>query len=759
VAQCDGKAKPAGRIDYTYDLVGNRTSQKRTGSAGSDLTTYLYDDADQLQAETVLGGAHSRLTTYDYDERGNQTRVGGDKFAYHLDNSVAKATVNGTSTAFRYGAEGMRLASTTTGAAGESSTQRWQWDMAGTLPQIATDTVETGGTVVEKRGFTYGPDDEPLALLDPGTGVHSYTHDWLGGIANMLAPNGTLEQGYDYDPFGNPRVGESLAAQAIPDVQSPANPMKFQGAYQDSSTGEGNYFMRARNYNPGTGRFTTRDPMPVTQQAVSSYTYGSNNPLAFTDPTGMVPAAGDTGAGATPDEGTTVPTGPSPEDLAKANQLQSKSTLDVILEAGGQILMEILGINDILNCVKGDLMACVSMVVGALPWGKIFKAKKIAEAIFKAGKAVVTFFQELKWAKAIISGAEKAAEAAKAAAAAAAKAAAEKAAKVKAAAEAAAKKAAAEAQAKAKALASKAKAKTKKGAGETKDPPSCTHSFTGDTRVLLADGTSRPIAELEPGDTVAAAEPSTGEKGPRQVEKTIRTDHDKHFVDVTVDGETLTTTDTHPFWSDTRKAWVTAGALREGELLKTADGKVVKISGLRAYADEKRTFDLTVDDLHTYYVLAGDVPVLVHNNGGLPSAPGFISLDVVGDSCPVSQRGDYYDMSTDGATADVDASVREYARRSNRWLEANGPQTVTSTRALQAQIRREIRAERTRNPHLYPPGIVPGHVPDTGVTGMPNPPGGWLPQPIRANSIAGGGLSSRIGKVLRGYLVNGEYLN
>jgi hypothetical protein len=42
---------------------------------------------------------------------------------------------------------------------------------------------------------------------------------------------------------------------------------------------------------------------------------------------------------------------------------------------------------------------------------------------------------------------------------------------------------------------------------------------------------------------------------------------------------------------------------------------------------------------------------------------------------------------------------------------------------------------------------------------MPNPPGGWLPQPTRANSIAGGGLSSRIGKVLRGYLVNGEYLN
>ncbi|XVU27708.1 polymorphic toxin-type HINT domain-containing protein [Actinoplanes sp. CA-054009] len=760
VASCSGKdVKPAGRIDYGYDLVGNRTFQKRAGTAGNDLTTYSYDSADQLQTETLLAVGHSRLTTYDYDERGNQVKAGGDKLSYHLDNSVAKAVVNGRTTTFNYGADGMRLSATNTGSDGVTALQRWSWDMAGTLPQIAIDTLERDGAPVEKRGFTYGPDDEPLALLDEA-GAHSYTHDWLGGVANMLSPSGTVEDGYDYDPFGNPRVGDSLAGQEIPEGPKPANPLKFHGAYEDSSTGDGNYYMRARNYDPGTGRFSSRDPMPVTQEATSAYTYGANNPLAFTDPTGMVPEAGTTGTGGAPAEGTTVPTGPSPEEIAKANQLQSKSTLDVILEAGGQILMEFLGINDILNCLKGDLGACAMMIIGALPWGKIFKAKKIAEAIFKAGKAVITFFQELKWAKAIIAGAEKAAEAAKAAAAAAAKAAAEKAAKAKAAAEAAAKKAAAEAQAKAKALAAKAKAKTKKGAGEAKDAKSCTHSFTGDTRVLLANGTSQAIATLEPGDTVAATDPETGETGPRQVARTIRTDHDKHFVDVTVDGEEkLTTTETHPFWSETRQAWVDAGDLRVGELLRTEQGDRVRVGALREYEDEKRTYDLTVDDLHTYYVLAGDVPVLVHNVGGLPSAPGFITLDTTGPSCPLSQRKEYYNMSTEGATPDVDASVREYARRANQWLEANGPQTVVSTRPLQAQMRAAIRAERTRNPHLYPRGIVPGHVPDTGVTGMAVPPGGWLPQPIRANSIAGGGLSSRIGTVLRGYLVNGQYIS
>ncbi|NMO57749.1 hypothetical protein HH310_42125 [Actinoplanes sp. TBRC 11911] len=615
VASCTDKTvKPVGRIDYKYDLVGNRTKQVRTGTAGNDVTEYEYDDADQLVEEELDGPGHERETEYKYDAGGNQIKAGGERFEYNLDNTLAEATLaSGQSTTFDYDAAGLRVASTSTFQA-QSETQRWSWDVAGTLPQIAIDTVERNGAVTEKRGFTYGPDDEPLALLDPASGVHAYTHDWLGGTANMLSPTGAVEEGYDYDPFGRPRVGPTLAGQQMPE-QSIENPMQYTGAYQDSTSGKGNYFLRARNYDPGTGRFDSRDAMPTGTGATSAYPYASNNPLAFSDPTGMVLDAGPTASAAA----APAPVqGPSPEDLAKANQLQSKSTLDVILEAGGQILMEFLGINDILNCLKGDLVACVSMVVGALPWGKIFKAKKIAEAIFKAGKAVVTFFQELKWARAIIKGAEDAAKAAKQAAAAAAKAAADKAAAARAAAERAAKKAAAEAQAKAKALAAKAKAKTKKEAGGGSGCPP--HSFVAGTAVLLADGTSKPIEQVEPGETVVATDPETGETVDRQVTHTIRTDDDEQFVDVTVtgsDGEqhTITTTDHHPFWSQTRKAWVDAVDLRKGELLRTAAGTYVQLSAVRSYENQERTYDLTVDDLHTYYVVAGTTPVLVHNVG------------------------------------------------------------------------------------------------------------------------------------------------
>lgn len=618
-ASCDRHAQAVGRIDYDYDLVGNRLSQKRSGTAGSDTTTYRYDDADQLTRRVitprrtgsapdgeVLSG-QSATTEFSYDVNGNQTKAGKDTFAYHLDNTLASATTGGRTTAFAYDATGLRLTATS-GEGQASTTQRWSWDVNGTLPQIALDTMSNaaGGTI-ERRGFTYGPDDEPLALLDPATGAHAYTHDWLGGTANMLSPTGVPEAGYDYDPFGNPREGDTLKPG---DQTGPANPLKYTGAYQDSTSGEGNYYLRARNYNPDTGRFTSTDPMPQPGPAISAYAYAENNPLSYTDPTGAVVDAGG-GSGSPSETGAAQPTGPSPEDIAKAQQLQSKSLLDVILEAGGQVLMEFLGINDIVNCLKGDIGACVSMVIGALPWGKIFKAKKIAEALFRAGKAVITFFQEIKWARAIIQGAEKAAEAAKAAAAAAAKAAAEKVAKARALAEEAAKKAAAEAAERAKAIAAKAKSATKSKAKE-----GC-HSFPAGTLVLLADGTTKPIDQVEPGDTVQAADPVTGNTEDRQVTRSIRTDDDKSFVDLTLrDGagqDTVTATENHPFWSVTRGRWVEAGHLEAGELLRTAAGTHVQISAVLAHVGPRRTFDLTVDEVSSFYVFAGATSLLVHN--------------------------------------------------------------------------------------------------------------------------------------------------
>ncbi|MFF7297461.1 polymorphic toxin-type HINT domain-containing protein [Streptomyces sp. NPDC008265] len=161
----------------------------------------------------------------------------------------------------------------------------------------------------------------------------------------------------------------------------------------------------------------------------------------------------------------------------------------------------------------------------------------------------------------------------------------------------------------------------------------CKNSFVAGTRVLLADGTTRPIEDLADGDQVLATDPETGETASRPVTATIYTEDDKTYVDLgiqTPDGvDTITTTDHHPFWSETEHVWKDAEDLKAGESLRTDQGTPAVIAAVRVFEAFDETYNFTVGDLHTYYVLAGETPVLVHNSSGcipMSSAIGQDSL-------------------------------------------------------------------------------------------------------------------------------------
>ncbi|MEV6957501.1 polymorphic toxin-type HINT domain-containing protein [Streptomyces sp. NPDC051183] len=145
----------------------------------------------------------------------------------------------------------------------------------------------------------------------------------------------------------------------------------------------------------------------------------------------------------------------------------------------------------------------------------------------------------------------------------------------------------------------------------------CGKCFLAGTDVLMADGTTKDIEDIQLGDRVWAADPETGESGEREVTRLIATEDDKHFnaLSIATDGgiEELTATYEHPFWSPSVNAWVEARDLAPGSTLLTNQGKVVIVTANKPYSGHARTYNLTVDDLHTYYVLAGETPVLVHN--------------------------------------------------------------------------------------------------------------------------------------------------
>jgi hypothetical protein len=134
--------------------------------------------------------------------------------------------------------------------------------------------------------------------------------------------------------------------------------------------------------------------------------------------------------------------------------------------------------------------------------------------------------------------------------------------------------------------------------------------------VLLADGTTKRIAAVRVGDKVLATDPLTGRTTPEKVTDRHR-NLDRDFADVTVveaDGgrAIIRTTADHPIWNATDRRWNAAADLESRDALRTARGRAT-VADVHRYAGARFMHNLTVANVHTYYVLAGRTPVLVHN--------------------------------------------------------------------------------------------------------------------------------------------------
>ncbi|GAA3347475.1 hypothetical protein GCM10020358_62390 [Amorphoplanes nipponensis] len=143
------------------------------------------------------------------------------------------------------------------------------------------------------------------------------------------------------------------------------------------------------------------------------------------------------------------------------------------------------------------------------------------------------------------------------------------------------------------------------------------HSFAADTPVRLAGGGSKPIDQVREGDRVTGIDPVTG--GPATGTVSWVHEHtDTDLRDVTVrdaagDEFVVRTTHNHPFWRIADLGWVDAGDLKVDDALRTEDGRAGVVTDVRPHPGHQQMYDLTVDDIHTYYVVAGASALLVHN--------------------------------------------------------------------------------------------------------------------------------------------------
>ena len=134
------------------------------------------------------------------------------------------------------------------------------------------EEVDNGGNVLAR--YTQGSHvDEWLAELRSGTTSY-YERDGLGSITSLSNSSGALANTYTYDAFGELTASTGTLT----------NPFQYTGREFDQETGLN--YNRACYYDPFAERFLSEDPIGF-NGGIDFYAYVANNPVTFTDPSGL----------------------------------------------------------------------------------------------------------------------------------------------------------------------------------------------------------------------------------------------------------------------------------------------------------------------------------------------------------------------------------------------------------------------------------------------------------------------------------------
>jgi RHS repeat-associated protein len=244
----------------------------RTGSVGNTGTIdSAYNSADQLTSTTKSG----QSTTYTYDANGNQAASGARTFSYDLASRLASTTNAGTTTTYSYDGEGRRISSTVGGGGADL---RYVWDPLAEsgLPELALERTSAGSLV---RRYLAGPLGA-FSFTNPSA-TFSYHRDPLGTVTDVTNSPGAAQWKYEYEAYGAERTTTNVSGTA------PENRDRFNGQYLDPETTQ--YHLRARQYDPVTGRFGALDPVEDLLSAPydGAYIYVNGRPTLLVDPLGL----------------------------------------------------------------------------------------------------------------------------------------------------------------------------------------------------------------------------------------------------------------------------------------------------------------------------------------------------------------------------------------------------------------------------------------------------------------------------------------
>lgn len=247
---------------HGYDLLNNLQS--------IGANSFSYDGSSSRLSQATVDGV---TQSYSYDGRGNRTGLssstGTASYSWSKSNTLKSVELSPTKTvSYGYDAAGLLSSRSVSG----DPTEHFSWDtVSGSAPELIEDS---------DFDYIYGADSTPFLQIDKSTGEKTYLYgDERGSVVLATAEDGSALWNRSYDEYGS-----KFTQTTAPGVTGAAQTrFGFAGEYLDPDTGL--YNLRARWYDPKSASFLSVDPaLLITGEP---YSYGSGNPLSFTDPLGL----------------------------------------------------------------------------------------------------------------------------------------------------------------------------------------------------------------------------------------------------------------------------------------------------------------------------------------------------------------------------------------------------------------------------------------------------------------------------------------
>jgi RHS repeat-associated protein len=560
------------------DLTTASTARISGGAAAWTHRTYSRGDASHPSAVTGIAPSVKGTT-------------GSDTFSYDGAGRMATRLINGVNHQLAWNPTHQLTSSRTTNGA-VNKDLRYAYDTAGgRILKIGTDEVTAyfGSTHLTAR------------LTAPGAGTLTGVRHYSQGGATVAKRNGSGPIRYLFDDLqGSASLALDSTAPATAqvhrqrytpygDVRGLANQLDTQigwlGQVEDGDV-TGLTYLNARYYDPATTRFISPDPIlrPGDPATLNPYTYARNNPVTFADPTGLEPGSWCNRPSCTDHDQSVRDGGPiclgtcydntpytpplvkfdPPDGDGGAGQKVKdfiRGVADVTFDAGQGTVVQVVRQQWTYNPANYLCPACPDPAAAVDNWLQGIQADLDT---WGGGNSDSKTYKASYWSALAIATI---------------------------------------------------------GTGGrgllTRIGRGCRSSFDPDTPVLMANGRTKPIKDIKIGDKVLATDPKTGTTRPEPVTDVIASSGDKDMVQVTVKTAAGTgivlATNEHPFWNATTKAWTNAEDLRPGNTLRDDERATSVITGVRHFPRSQTVRNLTIANLHTYYVLAGGAPVLVHN--------------------------------------------------------------------------------------------------------------------------------------------------